>query len=153
MSSFFAILHHIAAFLLVSALVVEFTLLRESISLTVARKIQIADALFGLSAGVVLLIGLSRVFYFEKGAMFYFANFFFWLKLALFIAIGLLSIPPTREFLSWRNLIRNGHRPTIDQPRLARLKKLVQYELIAVGLLIACAALMARGVGMIPALL
>ena len=68
MSSFFAFLHHLAAFALVATLVLEFVLIRGDIDVRTARRLQLADLVFGLSSGVVLLVGLLRVFQFEKGA-------------------------------------------------------------------------------------
>src|SRR3546814_16164031 len=78
---------------------------------------------FGASAGAVLVIGLLRVFFFEKGAAFYFTNIPFLAKLALFALIGLLSIRPTREFLSWRSAIKVGEAPTVDPGTLRQLRK------------------------------
>jgi len=67
MSAFFAFLHHLAAFALVAALAVEFVLIRDTLTVASARKIVRVDMVFGLSSGVVLVVGLLRVFYFEKG--------------------------------------------------------------------------------------
>ena len=64
----FAFLHHLAAFTLVSALVAEFILIRDEITTQHARKILTIDTIFGASAGLLLVVGLLRVFYFEKGA-------------------------------------------------------------------------------------
>ncbi|HEY9572734.1 MAG TPA: DUF2214 family protein [Pusillimonas sp.] len=147
MSSLFAFLHHIAAFALMAALAVEFVLLKETLSAAIARKLLIADMVFGASAGAVLVIGLLRVFFFEKGAAFYFTNIPFLAKLALFALIGLLSIRPTREFLSWRSAIKVGEAPTVDPGTLRQLRKTIHMELAALVLLILCATLMARGVG------
>src|SRR3546814_4622040 len=49
-----------------AALAVEFVLLKETLSAAIARKLLIADMVFGASAGAVLVIGLLRVFFFEK---------------------------------------------------------------------------------------
>ncbi len=68
MSALFAFLHHISAFTLFAALVVEFVLIRSMLTVESARKIQVADMIFGISAGVLLVVGLARVFHFEKGA-------------------------------------------------------------------------------------
>jgi uncharacterized membrane protein len=57
-SALFAFLHHLAAFALVSALVVEFVLIRGELSLATARRIRLYDAVYGASAGIVLVIGL-----------------------------------------------------------------------------------------------
>jgi len=43
MSSFFAFLHHVAAFALVAALVVEFVLIRDELSATTVRRLARAD--------------------------------------------------------------------------------------------------------------
>src|SRR5438034_6498348 len=72
MTPFFAFLHHLAAFSLVAALAVEFVLIRGELNLGTARRLQRVDMVFGMSSGVVLVVGLLRVFYFEKGASYYF---------------------------------------------------------------------------------
>jgi len=68
MSTLFAFLHHLAAFMLVSAIAVEFTLIRQELTASTARKLLTADAVYGIAAGALLIVGLLRVFYFEKGA-------------------------------------------------------------------------------------
>lgn len=147
MSSLFAFLHHIAAFALIAALAVEFVLLRETLSLSIARKLQKADMIFGIAAGIVLVVGLVRVFFLEKGADYYFSNIPFMIKLTLFIVIGILSIYPTLEFLSWRRATKVGQLPVISAGKLQRLKLTIHLELAAAAGLILCAVLMARGVG------
>ena len=102
MTSLFAFLHHLAAFALVAALAVEFVLLRGQLTAARARQVLSADRIYGISAGLVLIIGFARVFYFEKGAHYYFHSIPFIAKLSLFILVGLLSIYPTMQFLSWR---------------------------------------------------
>lgn len=146
-SSLFAFLHHIAVFTLVAALCIEFTVMRGPLSASSARTLIGADALFGASAGAVLIIGLLRVFLFEKGADYYFSNGFFLAKLALFALTGILSIGPTREFLSWRKTLRTGQVPVADLNKLRGIRRTLRLELLAVTLLIACAVLMAKGVG------
>src|SRR5215831_9959304 len=108
MSATFAFLHHVAAFALVSTLAIEFILIRSEPTFKTARTLLIVDALFGASAGAVLVIGLLRVFFFEKGAMYYFHSVPFIAKLSLFAIVGLLSIYPTRQYLSWRASLKQG---------------------------------------------
>jgi len=67
-----AFLHHVAAFALVAALAVEFVLIRGELTVATARRLARADMILGISAGVLLAVGLLRVFYFEKGAAYYF---------------------------------------------------------------------------------
>ena len=67
MATLFAFLHHLAAFTLVSAIAVEFALIRQKVTAGIARRILAADAVYGIAAGTLLVVGLLRVFYFEKG--------------------------------------------------------------------------------------
>jgi len=146
-SAVLAFLHHVAAFALVAALAVEFILIRDTLTVASARKIVRADMVFGLSSGVALVVGLLRVFYFEKGAAYYFHSAPFLAKLALFAAVGLLSIYPTREFLSWRAALKQGQVPAVNPGKLRALLSVMHWELAGVALILLLAALMARGIG------
>ena len=81
MSTLFAFLHHLAAFTLVSAIAVEFVLIRQELTASTARKLLTTDAVYGVAAGALLVIGLLRVFYFEKGPAYYFSSHAFMAKL------------------------------------------------------------------------
>lgn len=141
MSAFFAFLHHVAAFTLVAALAVELSLLRGEITSAQAKRLALTDAMVGMSAGVVLAVGLLRVFYFEKGAGYYFHNAAFLAKATLFVLVALLSIYPTLKFLSWRK------GAAIDAEDVRRVRKLVHLELLGVVFILLFAVLMARGAG------
>lgn len=145
MSTLFAFLHHLAAFTLVSALAVELVMVRQELTLPNARKLPIVDAVFGGAAGVLLVVGLLRVFYFEKGAAYYFHSHAFLTKFSVFIAVGLLSIIPTVEFLSWRKALRAGRMPAVTARKLTLIRKVIHGELLAVVIILLCAAIMARG--------
>jgi len=94
---------------------------------------------------VLLVVGLLRVFYFEKGADYYFHSLAFMTKFSVFIAVALLTIIPTREFLSWRKAVRTGQVPAADPAKLRMIRKLLHGELAAIVLILLCAAIMARG--------
>jgi putative membrane protein len=147
MSAFFAFLHHVAAFTVFATLLVELVLLKEELSVPRARKLQRVDLAFGIAAGAVLVIGLLRVFYFEKGASYYFHNIPFIAKLSLFAVVGLVSIYPTLQFLSWRGALKEGRAPIVAPATLRRLRMVIHAELAGIVIIILCAALMARGVG------
>ena len=140
MTTFLAFLHHVAAFGLVSALTAELVLLRGEIA-PQARRLAVFDAAVGVCAGVLVVVGLLRVFYFEKGAAYYFHNAAFIGKIVLFAAIAALSIYPTLKILSWRR----GVRP--DEREVHLVRRLVHTELVGVFFILLCAAMMARGVG------
>lgn len=144
-AAIFAFLHHIAAFGLVALLVAEMILLNIELNVANARRLQRIDIAFGAFAGTLFVIGLLRVFFFEKGAEYYFGNAFFLAKFTLFIVMGLLSAIPTIEFLAWRKATDQGQAPAIDAAKRRRLRMIVHMELAGVVLIILCAVLMARG--------
>jgi putative membrane protein len=147
MAVFFAFLHHIAAFALVSALAIELVTLRQELTVRSARTLLVADLVVGMSAAVLLVAGLLRVFLFEKGAAYYLHSAPFIAKFSLFVLAALLSIYPTVQFLSWRKDVQQNRTPSLDGSKLARLRMLVHLELAAILLLILNAALMAKGIG------
>jgi putative membrane protein len=149
MAALFAFLHHVSAFVLFAALVVEFVLLRGILTVETARKILRADMILGISAGVLLLVGLGRVFHFEKGALYYFQTWTFITKLGLFILIGLISIIPTREFLRWRPALKAGQAPTVAPEKLKSIQHIIHAEMTGVVLILLMAALMAKGIGLL----
>jgi putative membrane protein len=147
-SGIMAFLHHIAAFALTGAIIYEHITFRKDLSLAEARRIQIMDIIYGISAGVLVIVGLLRVFYFEKGAAFYAQNWFFWTKMAGFALAALLSIYPTVRFLSWRKVVARGQVPEISEQDVKRIKMILRLETLAIAIIIFSAAMMARGLGM-----
>ena len=149
MATTFAFLHHVAAFTLFAAVVVEFVLLRLPLTPASACAIQRVDIALGVSAGVLLLVGLARVFLYEKGATYYFHSWPFIAKLSLFVIAGLLSIIPTIEFRAWEESLTQGQVPIASDASIRRLRLIVHLEMVVVVLILLCAALMARGIGII----
>ena len=145
MSTLFAFLHHLCAFTLVAAVAIEFTLVRQELTLATARRLQVTDIVLGMAAGTLLVIGLLRVFVFEKGADYYWHSHAFLAKFGLFLIIGLLSIVPTLEFLSWRDAIAAGQVPVMDASTRKRVTMIIHIELAAIAVILLCAAIMARG--------
>jgi putative membrane protein len=145
MSTLFAFLHHVCAFTLVAAVAIEFALIRGELTLSSARRLQVTDFVLGLAAAALLVIGLLRVFFFEKGADYYFHSHAFMAKLSIFIVIGLLSTIPTVEFLSWRGALKAGQAPVISARKLRLVTAVIHGELFAIVIILLCAAIMARG--------
>jgi len=146
-AAFVSFLHFLAAFTLVAALTVEFVLIRGELTLANARKLRVADITYGASAGVVLVAGLLRVFYFEKGSSYYFASWPFIAKITLFVVVALLSIYPTIEFNSWRKSLKQGQTPLLSERKRRAIRSMIHWQLAAIVLLVLCAALMAKGIG------
>ncbi len=144
-----AFLHHVAAFALVGALAAELVLFKPPLTILQARRLQRTDQLFGAAATILLVVGLLRVVYFEKGAAYYFSNGFFLAKFALFIAAGLISIYPTMLFISWHKALRQGEAPTISPQAITRTRMCIMWELTAILAILLCAPFMARGIGVL----
>lgn len=147
MSPLFAFLHHLAAFALVAALALQFVLIWGELTLGRARQLQVIDRIYGASAGLLLLVGLLRVFYFEKSAAYYFNNIPFIIKLSAFIIVGLLLIYPTVVILSWDKILRQGLVPQLTESQIRTIRKLLHWEMMGSVIIILCAALMAQGIG------
>lgn len=148
-SALFAFLHHAAAFLLVAVVTVELVLMRGELTVASARTLLRMDSVYGLCAVVLLIVGFIRVFYTEKGADYYFHSGTFLAKLGLFVVVGLLSIMPTVQFLSWRKALKAGQAPALDDATRRRMRMILHVELTLLFVIMLCAALMARGIGFI----
>ena len=149
MTTLFAFFHHVLAFTLVGALAIEFILLGQmtsnEFSDATAKRLAITDAVLGAAAGLLFVVGLCRVFFFEKGAEYYFHSHAFMTKLSVFIAVAVLSVAPTLEFLSWRKALKAGQVPSVDAKKLRFIKTIIHGELAAIVIIVLCAAIMARG--------
>ena len=144
-SAIFAFLHHVAAFVLFATIVAEFILVQGEITASSARRLARADLVLGISAASLLVIGVLRVLYFEKGFDYYAGSAFFVAKFALFLLTGLLSIIPTMAFLSWRRAAKQGQAPAPTPAQVRTLKMVIHTELLIVIIILLLAALMARG--------
>jgi len=147
-TAFMAFLHHLMAFTLVACVVYEFIAYRQGLTIEEARRIQRADLMYGISAGLLLIVGLLRVFFFEKGPAYYSQNPFFWLKMNTFLVVGLLSIDPTIRYLRWNKTLKENRVPEINEKEFKRTRILLTLEVIGLAIILFAAALMARGIGM-----
>jgi putative membrane protein len=145
MTTLFAFLHHLAAFTLVSALAIELMLIHQKLNVANIRRLLVVDAILGASAGMLLIVGLLRVFVFEKGGDYYFSSMAFVIKLGVFFGVAALSLMPTLEFLSWRKALRAGAMPEITEKRLRMIQGTIHGEMMAIVVILLCAAIMAKG--------
>ena len=146
-SALFSFLHFMAVLAIAGTLCFEWLTLSRSPTLEDARRLQLADRWYGIAAGVLLVAGFVRVFLYEKGSAYYFHNTFFLIKLALFIAVGLISIYPTIRFIGWRKLTRQGQVPQLSEAEFKRLRQALGAELLLLAGIVLCASLMAKGLG------
>ena len=147
-TAFVAFLHHLLAFTLVACVAYEFLAFRKVLTVEEARRIQRVDLVYGISAGLLLIVGLLRVFLFEKGVNFYIHNPFFWVKIAAFALVALMSIDPTLRFIRWNRTLKEGQPPEISEAEFKRTRFLLHLELTGIVIILLAAAMMARGIGM-----
>lgn len=146
-NAFFAFLHFLAVFGIFATVYLEWQTMSPAPSLEEARRIQLSDRWYGIFAGLVLAVGVIRVYYFEKGADFYIASPFFRAKLLLFLLAGLLSIYPTIRFIKWRPQTKQGMPPVVSAAQYRCIMLVLRLELVLLLGAAACASLMSRGVG------
>ncbi len=143
-----AFLHHLFAFTLVACIVYEFLTYHKNMTIEEAHRIQRVDLVYGISAGLLLIVGLLRVFFFEKGVNYYIHNPFFWVKMAAFALVALMSIDPTIRYIRWNQTLKEGRPPEISEAEFKRTHFLLHLELVGIVVILLAAAMMARGIGM-----
>jgi putative membrane protein len=146
-SAFMAFLHHIFAFTVTACLVYEFVAFRKNMSTDDMRRIQRIDLAYGISAGLLLVVGLLRVFLYEKGWAFYMQSPFFWVKMATFLIVGILSIGPTIRFVRWNQLLEEDQAPVMSDADFERTRRILWLEITGIAVILLSAAFMARGIG------
>jgi putative membrane protein len=112
----------------------------------VVERLTKVDRIYGIAAAVVLLTGLARTAWGVKGSAWYWHNSLLHLKLALFVAVALMSIKPTLMFRRWlKDLKAGASLPADDQVKTAR--KWVMWQAHLIALIPLAAVFLARGFG------
>ena len=147
LESLLAYAHLLAIFTMVVFLASEAALCRvEWLNAAVVERLGKVDMVYGISAGLVLLTGLARVFLGSKGAAWYAHNPLLYLKLAMFLVIGLVSVKPTLMFVRWRRALRaSGTLP--DAAEIKKARRLVMVQAHIFPLIPLAAVFLARGFG------
>ena len=145
-NSLMATLHHLSAFTLTACLVYEFIAFSKGLTVEEARRIQRVDLWYGISAGLLVAVGLLRVFFFEKGATFYAANLMFWVKMTFFMIVGLLSIYPTIRYIKWNPILAENRSPVITDAEYKNIRLLLSLEMIGLVFILFAAPAMARAI-------
>lgn len=142
-----AIAHHFAVFSVFGLLIAEVVLLRPGIAADRIRQLGLVDTLYGAASMLVILAGVSRVIWGAAGWEYYVANWAFWAKMAAFIVVGILSVPPTLAVLGWRRQLAADASFSPDPAQVATLRRFFAGELVVFAFIPAFAAMMARGYG------
>ncbi|ATQ41761.1 DUF2214 family protein [Caulobacter mirabilis] len=143
-----AILHHILAFGLVAMLMAESVLVKPGMTGETARRVAGIDVGYGATSVLLILVGVARVLYAAKGWAYYEANLWFWAKMATFLAVGLLSVPPTLRYLRWRKQFAADAAWSPDAAEVAGTRRWIGLEVVGIALIIVFATTMARYQGL-----
>jgi putative membrane protein len=142
-----AYLHSIAMVFIAVILVVEYFVCVPGLAGSGIRLLTRLDLLYLGAALLALASGAARVVWFGKGAAFYLHNPVFYIKLALFLAVGLISIPPTLQYLRWMRSLDAGAADVVADYQVLRVRRQIRMELLLFALIPLMATLMARGIG------
>jgi putative membrane protein len=133
---------HFAGIMVLSfALITEHWLAKKEVSGRRMRRLAVVDAVYGVSAAVVLFTGLIQWLWVGKPAAFYTENPVFHVKLAVFVVIALLSIYPTVFFVKHRKT--DAETVRIPGPVVMSLR----FELLLLFVMPLLGVFIARGYG------
>lgn len=138
--------HFVCIFLLASLLAGEAFILKKSLSHDGVAQLQGIDRYYGITAGLVIVTGLLLVFFGAKGAVYYAHNAIFWMKMALFASVALISIVPTVAYLRWNQRRTADGSIVLGDGEYRRLRALLWAQIGLFAFIPLCAALMANGI-------
>ena len=108
----------------------------------------IADVIYGIAGLASLITGILRVKYFGQGGEFYTSNPIFWIKVSLYIVVGLISLYPTTTYILWAIPLSKNKLPELSDNLVNRFKLIITTELVGFATIPLLATLMARGIGL-----
>ena len=138
-------LHFLCIFTLVGALVAELVLYRREMSVAHLTQLQRLDALYGISAGLVVVSGVLRVTLGLKGAAFYMHSPIFWTKMVFFLVVALLSIPPTIHYLRLKRSANAAGEVTVPEGPYRKMWTLLIVETAVLACIPFLATLLTHG--------
>lgn len=133
--------HFLGLMLLSSTLFAEHLLIAGEMESKQFKKLVAIDAIYGISALVVFIAGLSLWFFVGKPSTFYSSNWIFHTKVAFFAIIFVLSLFPTVFILRHRNF----DEAIVKVPKY--IINIIRVEILLVVCIPLMAVTMARGFG------
>ena len=147
-SALIAYVHYLSFVLCFGALLYERIRIKPDPNRSESIGILVADIIYGVSGIALLLSGILRVRFYGQGADFYTHNPLFWIKVGLFIAVGLLSLYPTITYVLWAIPLSKGQLPEFSNNIVSRFKLILNIELFGFASIPLLATFMARGIGL-----
>jgi putative membrane protein len=140
-----AYLHFSAIFILFAFLTVEIVLIRGVLDANAIRLLGRVDLWYFGAAAAVLVTGFLRLVFGAKGPDFYLGAWPIYVKLALFLAIGVLSVSPTLAFIRWRRALDHDAQWKVPDEERRTMRRLVMIEIHLAAIIPIIAVIMSRG--------
>jgi putative membrane protein len=142
-----AYFHFIAIFTLFGFLTTEAVVIRRPLDANAVRLLGRVDLWYFGAAIAVLASGFLRLGLGAKGAEFYLSSWPIYVKIGLFLAVGLMSVYPTLAFIRWRRELDHDAAWRVPEAEHRRYRKVVMAEVHLAALIPVFAVIMARGLG------
>ena len=143
-----AYIHYLSFMICFGALIYERISLKINPNRRESISMVIADIIYGIAGIALLTSGIYRVIKYGQGADFYTQNPIFWTKIIIFALVGSLSLYPTFTYILWAIPLSKGNLPIVSSNLLARLKLIINIELIGFSFIPLLATFMSRGYGL-----
>ena len=127
-SALVAYIHYLGIILCFGSLLFERLTLKVDLNRNQTISMVIADIIYGLAGVAILVTGILRVKYFGQGGEFYTENPIFWIKVSLYIVVGLLSLYPTTTYILWAIPLSKNKLPEISENLVKRFKFIITTE-------------------------
>jgi len=147
-SALFAWLHLLAAGVAAGLLLTEYWLCRVMPDRIRARLLGTVDLGYFLALIASLATGLTRALYFAREPDYYLANRLFWLKIIVYILIGLVALAPTLQYIRWNREARSAPVFAPLTRELDRVRASIAFGLGLWLILPLLSILVARGYGL-----
>lgn len=140
-----ASLHHVLVFALFAIITVEKVYAKPGLNAAAIRRLGLMDRIYGVVSVLVLAAGFARAIWGLKGWDYYAGNILFWVKIGMFVAVGLLSVKPTIAFFQWNRALKADPHwlPSDAEVRANRIW--IHMETTVLILIPVVAAALARG--------
>jgi len=147
-AALFAWLHLLAAGVAAGLLLTEYWLCRRMPDRSQVRLLGTVDLGYFLALIASLATGLARTLYFARAPDYYLANWLFWFKIVVFLAIGLMALAPTLQYIRWNREARVAPAFAPLTREVDRVRASIAFGLGLWLILPLLAILVARGYGL-----
>lgn len=97
------------------------------------------------TAAVVFVTGSLLLFGLSRGVWYHLTSPLFWLKLALYLAVVVLSVYPMSQYLRWNRAIAEGRMRVLTTRDIRRTRRVLAAQLAVLAVIPLLSVLVSRG--------